>query len=335
MEGDPGGWGDGLGAGGDAGGAGTGDFGFDDGAGVGVDDVDAFAEAAWFGGHALGGELDAGAIELQEQGRALEHDDGTAEVREGDRLAGLDWMAESLADGLGGLADDVGAGEAGAEAGPLQVGGGEDVAGHHGPAGDGQLGHGLDPAGEAHLGRGHAVDGGGEEGGEAAGPGVELGCGEFERGFRVAREEGGVDAGQLDVAVAGGAGFLEDLAEGGEDVLADEGSAGAFEDGAVAGAGGVPVDAEHVGDCGQLWRLHGDAAAGARGGAERAVVGAVEQVGEADDAFGERRVGAERGGRGWEGGEGEEESELHGGHRRFVRVCCIWSLVVMTRLFIS
>ena len=175
----------------DAGAARGGDFGVDEGVGVGVADLDDVADSAGFCGDGLGGELDPGGVEGEKEGGAFGDDDGAAEVGELDGLTGLEGAAEGLAFGLRGGSDEVAAGEADAQAGPLEVGGGDDVAGVHGAGGDRELGHLLDAAGEADLDGGCALCGGGDEGGEAAGGGAEVEVGDVDGGLGVGGEEGG------------------------------------------------------------------------------------------------------------------------------------------------
>ena len=210
---------------------------------------------------------------------------GASEVGEQQGLAGLDGVAQGLADGLGGGADDLAAGVGGAQAGPLQVASAHDVAGQHPAAGDGELHHLLHAAGQAELGGGRAVGGDGQQRGEAAGAGVVLQLRDVEGRRGVEREHGRGEARHLQVGVAGRAAAGEGGAEGGEHVVTAEAAAGAVEHGAVAGAGGAPVHAELAGDGGELRRLHRDAGAGGGRGADGAVgAGGVEQVGQAHDA---------------------------------------------------
>ena len=298
--------------------------------------MDALTETAGFVGDGLRGEGNARAVEREDERLAFGDDDGAPEVGELDGLAGLDRAAKGLAFGLGVGADDVPVGEAEAETGPLQIGRGNDVAGEHVAAENGKLDHRLDAAGQANKSRRDARRRDLEHGGEAAGGGVELGGGEVENWDGTEREGGHGDRGQLDIAVLGGAGLGEGGAERGEQVVLGKDTAGAFQDGAVAGAGRTPINGEHMCDGDELGSFDGDAVAGCGRGAERTVVGAVEQVREVDDGAVERGVGLERR-RAGEGGDEREGAEgpEHWSHRRFVMVCCIWSVAVMTLLFIS
>ncbi len=170
---------------------------------------------------------------------------------------------------------------------------------------------------------------------------------EVDPGRAAGRHQRGDEAGDLDVGVAG-ADARERAAQGGQHVLARQRPARAVEHAAVGGRGGLPDHGEAAGDGGELGRLDRDVAAWRRSGAEdarRFGAGVVAQrsdrcttspssvVQRAQTGGGGRQT---RGRREAQAGTASATNGVHGGsHRRLVRVESIWSLVVITRLFIS